>query len=188
VNGVQRTGDGNRFTINDVNSVYELEIQAGVTGEFDPITIRSAAGRFDIQGGNGAGRAVGTDAVAVINGVRRVGSRNGFTVHGREGSYLIRFSDDFSGDFDAITVTHDSDILKVRGGELGSLLRGRDASVTVSEEQLQISRSTRTVSDAADFAIARSASRQLYRLAQRDPGALRAILIPKRVLRSPSAS
>jgi hypothetical protein len=54
VNGVARTGVGNRVTINDASGQYELEFQPGFTGAFDPITIRSDPVGFEIQGGNGA--------------------------------------------------------------------------------------------------------------------------------------
>jgi hypothetical protein len=178
VNGIERTGVGNQVTINEASGQYEIEFQAGFSGAFDPITIRRAIVQFDIQGGNGAGRAAGADAVAVINGVQRVGSQNEFLVHGREGSYLLQFADGFSGDFDPITVTAQAAPLQAGGGQFGSLLRGADASVTFDDEKLSISRSSGTVADAADFAIAQALSRRLHLLAQTDEGAFMAILGP----------
>jgi hypothetical protein len=176
VNGVERTGVGNRVTFTDASGQFEIEFQAGFTGAFDPITIRRDLVDFEIQGGNGAGRAVGADAVAVINGVRRVGSQNEFLIHGREGSYLLQFADGFSGDFDPITITASGGSLPAGAEQVRSLLRGADASVTFDGEQLSISRSSGTVSDAADFAIAQALSRRLRELAQNDADALPSIL------------
>jgi hypothetical protein len=178
INGVQFTGVGSLVTVNDFGGQYQLEFQAGFSGAFDAITVRSEVVGFQIEGGNANGLASGADAVALINGVRHVGSRDGFTVHGREGTYLLQFADGFSGDFDSITITANTGPLAVQGGQLGSLLRGADALVTFHGEPLRINRSAGAVSGAADFAIARSLSRRLYTLAETDPGALAAILSP----------
>jgi hypothetical protein len=178
VNGVQFTGVGNHVAVNDSAGQYELEFQAGFTGAFDTILVRSEVVGFEIEGGNAAGLAAGADAVAIINGVQHVGSSDGFTVHDREGTYLLQFADGFSGDFDAITITANTGPLALQGGQLGSLLRGADALVTFHGEPLRINRSAGAVSGAADFAIARSLSRRLYTLAETDPGALAAILSP----------
>jgi hypothetical protein len=71
----------------------------------------------------------------VINGVELVGVRSQFTFNGEHGAYRVEFADGFTGEFDPFTVTASDEALQVRGGALGSVLRGRGARATINGEQ-----------------------------------------------------
>jgi hypothetical protein len=133
VNGEALTGAGNRFAIDSESGQFELEFQAGFSGSFDPVTVRSAVG-FDVEGGDGDGRAVGADGVAVINGRQIVGVQNRFALNGRHGSFTIEFAQGFTGGFDSITVTSRDQRLHASGGRLGTTIRGHDARATINGE------------------------------------------------------
>ena len=191
VNGAELTGTGNQFTVVGASGQYELEFEAGFTGSFDPVTIRSQVVGFELQGGDGAGQAAGADAVAVINGEQVVGSRNRFTISSGGGTFVIEFAEDFSGEFEPITIGSTAGGLQTTSGQLGKLVRGRDAQITYVANRFEPSPAAPASNDPEarqdfarnDFAqknitVAQLLSRRLNRVTPTESSALMAMLRP----------
>jgi hypothetical protein len=123
INGIQQTGDGNRFAVVLDAGDLEIEFQAGFSGVFDAITVRSEL--FDAD--DEPARAEGENAVAIINGLQYDGPENRFAVAGTHGSYMIEFAEGFTGALDSITVTSNDGVLQLGEGELGVFSQGRGA-------------------------------------------------------------
>jgi hypothetical protein len=182
VNGAELTGTGNQFTVVGASGQYELQFQAGFTGSFDPVTVRSEIIGFDFEGGDGAGQAAGADAVAVINGTQVVGSQNRFTITGGGGSFVIEFADGFTGEFEPITIGSTGGALQSTSGELGKLVRGRDTQVTYvgnrSAANPPAAPAVAAPEVRKDFTLAQLMSRRLNRVTPTESSALVAMLRP----------
>jgi hypothetical protein len=154
VNGQNLTGTGNRFQVTSESSQFALEFAAGFTGSFDPISIVSSPIGFEVQGGDATGRAVGSDAVAVINGVQLSGQQSRFAFDAGQGSFAIEFVEGFAGSFGPLVVTAGDGRLTAHSGRFGETLRGRDAEATING-QLHVGRGSRftVVEDQAELAV-----------------------------------
>jgi hypothetical protein len=124
--GVELTGDGNSFVVSRAGGQFALEIAAGFAGAIDPITVRSLPQPFVIEGGDGAGLALGRDATAIINGASYASADGRFFIDGRHGSYTLEFAGGFAGPFDPITVASTPRVLDIVGGDGAGFAAGSD--------------------------------------------------------------
>jgi hypothetical protein len=105
INGVEHASADGQFEVQGAHGVYEIEFAFGFTGDFDAISVASVAQQLDIEGGVEPGRAVGSDAQAVINGQLLTGEKSlfSFAVDGQQ--VTLEFQSGFAGEFDAFTAT-----------------------------------------------------------------------------------
>jgi hypothetical protein len=136
INGSTLTGVANRFSFNEPGGQFEIEFAPGFTGTFDAIHADSVAEPFDFTGGDAAGRSVGADAVATINGVEHTSADGRFTLQGTHGTYEIEFASGFTGMFDQITAASIGRQLDVIGGNAEGLAYGTNAEAIINGQSL----------------------------------------------------
>ena len=132
INGTELTGLRNRYVVNEPGGQFELEFAAGFAGPFDSVTVSSVPEPFDIAGGDGAGRAAGSDARAIFNGSEYTSADGQFVVQGAQGSYAIEFAAGFTGAFDAITIQSTPRLLAIQGGDGAGRDSGEDAEAIIN--------------------------------------------------------
>ncbi len=148
INGVQLTGERNRFEIGEAGGQFKLEFAPGFTGAFDEIAVRSVPDLFFLSGGDEAGLARGADFAAVINGEALTSIDGTFAVAGELGSHSLEFAADFAGDFDPITIASRLTPLSIVGGDADGRAVGGNARATINGQALTGEGSRFTLLDA----------------------------------------
>src|SRR5262245_61750429 len=82
-----------------------MEFPPGFAGEFDSISVASVAQQLDVEGADETGRALGVDALAVINGQPLTGVKSLFNYFEGGQRVTLDFQPGFVGEFDPLTVT-----------------------------------------------------------------------------------
>ncbi|HJQ79094.1 MAG TPA: flagellin hook IN motif-containing protein [Lacipirellulaceae bacterium] len=132
INGQPIVAQGNNVAYTDALGSYTFILASGFTGAFNPITITSANGTFDVIGGNGDGTATGADAQAVINGQSLAAIGNTFSINTGGGQFLLELVDGFSGTLDPIDVESSFADFTITGGNGDRAANGIDAQATIN--------------------------------------------------------
>ncbi|MCA9246426.1 MAG: hypothetical protein KDA42_04900, partial [Planctomycetales bacterium] len=104
INGQSLTSSDGSYSLATGNGNYEIAFQEGFTGVFDAIAVAAGTSNLDVSGGNGNGRATGSDAQATINGDELQGDGSTFRVEQNGITAEIQFVAGFSGEFDEFTI------------------------------------------------------------------------------------
>ena len=136
INGQPVVAAGNNVSFTDALGSYAFTLVNGFTGAFNPITITSSNGTFDITGGHGDGTATGTDAAATINGQPLTATVNTFVVNTGGGQFVLEIAEGFTGALDPIVVTSSLADFTITGGNGDGTANGTDAEATINGQNL----------------------------------------------------
>jgi hypothetical protein len=132
INSQPVVASGNNVSYSDALGSYTFTLVNGFSGAFNPITVTSANGTFNITGGNGNGADTGSDAAAVFNGQPATASGNVFTINTGGGQFVLELSDGFSGALDPIVITSSLADFTISGGNGDATANGLDAEATIN--------------------------------------------------------
>ncbi len=132
INGNAVTANGNQVSYSDALGSYTFEIAEEFSGEFDPVTITTSDGEFDVTGGNGQGTAFGVDAEVTINGQDFVAVGNDFQITVDQADVAFATAAGFSGTIDPITLRSTPSDFQIQGGDANGLATGLDGTATIN--------------------------------------------------------
>jgi Flagellin hook IN motif len=132
INGQPVVAAGNNVAYADALGSYTFTLASGFTGAFNPITVTSANGTFDVIGGNGDGTATGADAQATINGQPLTATGDTFSINTGGGQFLLKLVEGFSGPLDSIDVESRFADFTITGGNGDGEANGIDARATIN--------------------------------------------------------
>ena len=113
------------------NQLVFTDLSVGSSSMLE-IAVRSGARRFEITGGDGQGRARGTDAEAEFDGVVLTGQGNRFLVRDDRSEFSIEFAPGFLGIMDPITIESGTASFDLSGGDSSGRAFGNDAFATIN--------------------------------------------------------
>ena len=108
---------------------------AGFQGTVDTITIESIDA-FELTGGNGNGTSTGVDVQAVINGETITGDGKTISFSNDVGSFVLEFTDGFTGSFAQIDVVNTTGTFDLNGGNDDGTADGLDVVVVINNQTL----------------------------------------------------
>jgi hypothetical protein len=135
LNGVSYVGDGNQVVYTNGSDSVTLDFVAGFQGTVDTITIESIDA-FELTGGNGNGTSTGVDVQAVINGETITGDGKTISFSNDVGSFVLEFTDGFTGSFDQIDVVNTTGTFDLNGGNDDGTADGLDVVVVINNQTL----------------------------------------------------